>query len=83
MEIKSANIVDKPHHDGRLSPLVQNYVPNKLSGMTPITVQSEKSKVPKLTPVHTVVNIMMQNMRGNIFNRKKQNITNSKRSKKK
>jgi len=53
IEIKSDNIIDKTKHDKRLIPLVQNYVPNRATGMTPITIPSEQVQELKMTPVTT------------------------------
>jgi len=53
IEVKSDNIIDKTKHDKRLNPLVQNYVPNRPTGMTPITIPSEQVQEPKRMPVTT------------------------------
>jgi len=53
IEIKSSAMMDKSGGANRLNPLVENYVPNRPTGMTPITMSTEQSQSSKVTPVTT------------------------------
>jgi len=46
-------VVDKTNHDKCQNPLVHNYILNRPTGVTPITISSEQVQVSKVTPVTT------------------------------
>jgi len=50
IEINSPNVVDKSDNNKRLSPFAQNYIPNRPTGMTSITIPCQNITVPKVTP---------------------------------
>jgi len=50
IEIKSTNVIVKSDKNKHLSPIAQYYIPNQPTGMTLITIPSEKVQETKITP---------------------------------